>query len=248
MDSSRRGNAIRSLETVDSTNAYARRNLEQLVDGEVVTAEVQTEGHGRLGRRWLSFGSGNLTASLVLKPFSAAERAFELANMAQYASLAVSDAIDGYGPKTALKWPNDVLAGGAKIAGILSECVIQGDALLGCVVGFGVNLNAGSRELDAVDQDAVSLALLIGQTVDRDVFLAALLERFFQGYQAFLRGGFGAIRERYKAKSTFLGTRIAINSMTERYSGVARDVDRDGALVLLDDFGSEKHVCVGDIR
>jgi len=248
VDSSRSVSAVCRLDTVDSTNTYARRNLDRLTDREIVVADVQTQGHGRLGRRWLSFGPGNLTASLVLKPFREAARASELANLTQHTALAVSDTIERYGPHTAVKWPNDVLVGGAKIAGALSECVIQGDVLLGCILGIGVNLNASVREMESVDQEATSLAVQLGAAVDRDVFLDRLLERFFEGYEALLDRGFPAIRDRYKAKNAFLGSRIAVNSMTERYCGVALDVDQNGALVLLDDCGSEQHVCIGDVQ
>lgn len=240
--------SIRRLHSIDSTNAYARRHLDELADGEVISAEVQTDGRGRLDRKWHSGGPGNLTASFVLKPFEAAAEAPALANITQYAALAVAELIDDLGARTTLKWPNDVMANGSKIAGILSESVVQGERFLGCILGIGVNLNMGPSDLRSIGRPAASLHLLLGRPIDRDAFLDELLERFFRSYPSFLEEGFPLIRDKFKGKSTFIGKRISIDSSTSRCSGIAQDLDEYGSLVLLDDSGMQRHISVGDIR
>jgi BirA family biotin operon repressor/biotin-[acetyl-CoA-carboxylase] ligase len=248
------GYSILRLDEVDSTNDYARKNLPQLADREVVVADSQTRGHGKAGRSWLCPSTGNLAATIVLKPFqdagSAASQAVmgRLGALTHYASLVLSELLDSHHIETTLKWPNDILVEGAKIAGILSRGFAQGQQHLECIVGIGVNLNMTEEDLALIDQPAAALNLLIGRAVDRDVFLHAFLDRFFAGYPEFLKRGFPWIREKFKAKNSFLGHRITVHSLERRYVGLAKDIDPEGALVLLDDGGEEHHISLGDIQ
>ena len=123
---------------LDSTNRHARANLHDLADGDVIQATVQTDGHGRLRRRWISHVPGNLCVSIILKPTNARPADLPLANLSQLLSVCVCRALDTRGAAATLKWPNDVLVGGSKIAGLLAETVVRGAGeFMGMVLGLG---------------------------------------------------------------------------------------------------------------
>jgi BirA family biotin operon repressor/biotin-[acetyl-CoA-carboxylase] ligase len=183
---------------LDSTNRHASANLRELADGDVIQADIQTAGHGRLRRPWISHLPGNLCMTLVLKPTQAAPGALPLANLSQLLALSVCRALAASAVPATLKWPNDVLVGGRKIAGLLAETVVQGAEFVGMVLGVGVNLNLDAAALATIDQPATSLAEWTGSPVAVDDFRDAVLEDFFGRCDGFLTTGFGLIREEYQ--------------------------------------------------
>ena len=232
------------LNKVDSTNSFALRNIHNLQDRQVIVAEKQTEGHGRLNRKWISHIAGNIYLSLVLKSF---HELSHLANLTQYMSIVISDVLESYNIEPELKWPNDVLVKSAKIAGILGESHFQGSNLIGYVLGAGINLNMSADDLKGIDQSATSLNLLTGTRVDKDRFLSQLLKRFFRGYNQFLIEGFPSIKKKYSARSSFLGKKIIAVTAKGRTFGIAKEFTDSGALVLLTENGDEKILTTGDI-
>ena len=142
------------LENVDSTNLYAKANLADIADKTAVCADKQTAGHGRFNRAWVDLGSGNIFMSLVLKPSNEFKPVY--ANLTQYFSVVLSEVLEEYGLKPQIKWPNDVLVGGKKIAGILSETVMQGHSFKGLVLGAGINLNAKKEDLSLITDKEVT--------------------------------------------------------------------------------------------
>lgn len=172
---------ILELETVDSTNSYAKINFESLDDGTLVCAETQTGGRGRLGRRWASPAGVNIYASLVMKqiqnPFYATITA----------SLAVLQLLQSELPREYffIKWPNDIYTGCRKICGILSECHTANTRIGGVIAGMGINVNMESADLNAVGQPAASLKSLSGKVFDLSRMirqLAGLLARYYALY------------------------------------------------------------------
>ena len=121
------------LSEVDSTNLYAKSNLENLADKSIIHAAIQTAGRGRLQRTWVNLGEGNLFMSFVLKPSNSFNEIYS--NLTQYLSVVLCYVLEEYGLKPQIKWPNDVLINGKKIAGILSETVMQGSNFKGLVLG-----------------------------------------------------------------------------------------------------------------
>jgi BirA family biotin operon repressor/biotin-[acetyl-CoA-carboxylase] ligase len=233
---------------LDSTNRHACAHLGELTDGDVVQASVQTAGHGRLQRRWIAHVPGNLCVSLVLKPRHAAPADLPLANLSQLLALSVCRALDGHGIRATLKWPNDVLAGGRKIAGLLAETVVRGtDGFVGLVLGLGVNLNLDAQLLASIDQPATSLAVLTGKPVDVAAFRDAVLEDFFRDYDAFLGSGFGMIREDYLARCPFLGTQVSILRGEATIRGLANSVTPDGTLEIITAGGDIRRVDLGEM-
>jgi len=170
---------ILHLNEVRSTNAYAMENLADLPDRLVIVADVQTAGRGQFDRKWFSDVVGNVYLSIVLKNLP-------LTNLTPYMAEVICQVLRGYEVEPGIKEPNDVLVGGRKIAGILSQSSTRGSKLNGIVVGAGVNLNLTEHDLEKIDQPATSLNLLLGMDVDRDIFIGKVLEKFFSGYDAHL--------------------------------------------------------------
>jgi BirA family biotin operon repressor/biotin-[acetyl-CoA-carboxylase] ligase len=233
---------------LESTNRHACEHLRELADGDVIQAALQTAGHGRLQRRWISHVPGNLCLSLVLKPRHATPAALPLVNLSQLLALSVCRALDAHGAPATIKWPNDVLVGGRKIAGLLAETVFQGAGeLVGMVLGLGVNLNLAKEMLDLIGQPATSLAVVTGTPVVVAVFRDAVLRDFFATCDEFLGRGFGMIRDDYLARCPFLGSAVEIRQGPESLRGVAQGLTADGALELRLADGTLRRVDLGEM-
>ncbi len=239
---------ILSFEEIDSTNRYALDNLLLLPDRQIILAERQTQGYGRVGRMWVSENPGNLYMSLILKPADTGVTSSNLSGLSLYMSVILCDLLDEYGVEASIKWPNDVLVRGAKIAGLLGEAVFQGDRLTGYVLGCGVNLNMGVEELESIDQRATSLNIHMGKTVERYGFLDRLLQRFFFGYEHFLKRGFPSVRQAYEGRCAFLGREVIVKSMKSEYRGAAKGFTDRGELILETGEGEEQILNSGDVQ
>lgn len=236
---------IIELEKVDSTNLYAKSYLAELADRDVVCADVQTCGRGRFERAWIDLGAGNIFMSIVLKPSSDFKSVY--ANLTQYFSVVLCEIFEEYGLKPQIKWPNDVLIHGKKIAGILSESVMQGHNFKGFILGAGINLNAKSEDLKQItDNEVTALNLEIGQTINKNIFLDKLINKFFENYDKFLQNGFNMIKNDYIKRACFLGKKISVKGFNNTVSGFAKSINSAGELVLEKD-GNDITVTIGDI-
>ena len=233
------------LEETESTNEYVKNNIRNLADNTVVYADKQTKGKGRLGRKWVDTGKENLYMTLVLKPFSVMNPIY--ANFTQYLSVILSMVLEEeYNLKCEIKWPNDVLVNGKKIAGILSECTTQGVEFLGLALGIGVNLNTEQKVLDKIDKPAASVFTQTGIYVDRDVFLKKLLTKFFLYYDRFKDEGFLSVKSAYTSRAVFLGRNISINVLGQVHKGMADEITDNGSLGLIEN--NQKNIYfIGDI-
>lgn len=225
---------------IDSTNEEARRRA---VSGDTspcwLVTDAQTAGRGRLGRQWSS-PQGNLyTTALLPYPRPAAE-----ATVVPFAAgLAVIDAAKAAGVDTAslkLKWPNDVLAGGAKLSGILIETgLLHGK--LWMAAGFGVNVEVAPERPDR--PTACLCRLPGGQGLTAPRLLAALDLAFRARLYSLLNEGFERVRADWLAHAANIGQPIEVNGQ----KGVMTGLAGDGALVLQLDDGSETHIRAGEI-
>lgn len=237
-------NIIRLAE-VDSTNLYAKANLADIADKSLVCADKQTSGRGRFERAWVDFGEGNIFMSLVLKPSDKFKPLY--ANLTQYFSVVLCDMLEGYGLQPQIKWPNDVLVDGKKIAGILSETVMQGHNFKGLVLGAGINLNVKKEDLSMItDKEVTALNLEVDQFIDKHEFLDKLSDKFFENYDKFLLHGFVMIENDYINRACFLGKEISVKGFNNTISGFAKSVNHEGELVL-EQEGNEITVTMGDI-
>ena len=224
---------------VDSTQRVAFALAEAgAVDRTVVVADTQTAGRGRRDRPWHDEPGGSVLASIVVRPRLAVR---DLPKLSLVAALAVAEAIEavaGLGPR--LKWPNDILVNGRKIAGILLESRVTAEPVV--VVGIGINLeqSAFPPELTAT---ATSVRLESGRTVPREAMLDAALAAF-DVWRAALEGqGFPAVRARWLELADTIGRAVS----SEECVGIATDLDAEGALVVRDHAGRLHHVVAGEL-
>ena len=194
----------------------------------VVRARAQAGGRGRGGRVWHS-PEGNLYLTIVLRP---AGDMVLLPQLSLVSALAVADAVADLvpGAPLTLKWPNDVLADGAKLSGILLETVpVPGEAHPALLIGIGINLahvpSDAGRPVDCLDR-------LAGHPVSRDAATAVLLHCVMARYEQWRRDGFAAVRPDWLARAATAGSAMTVHVGTELVSGAFAGLDADGALLL----------------
>jgi BirA family biotin operon repressor/biotin-[acetyl-CoA-carboxylase] ligase len=218
--------ALVRLGHVDSTQAVAfALAADGAADRTVVVAQAQTAGRGRRGRLWIDEPGASLLTSIILRPRLTPAR---LPTLSLAAGVAVAEALErvtGLMPR--LKWPNDVLVDGRKLAGILLESRIGPSPLV--VLGIGVNLAQRVFPSDLAER-ATSVRLATGQRVDADTLLTALLESLDAWRARLETEGWAPIRERWCALTETLGRRVSIDDV----QGIAVDVDEDGALIVVE--------------
>ena len=237
---------LKRLKEVNSTNLYAKEHLSETVDKTVICADSQTAGRGRFNRSWVDLGCDNIFATIVLKPSEKFDSVYT--NLTQYLSVVISQTLEEYGVEASIKWPNDVLVDGKKIAGILSETIMQGAKFKGIMIGFGINLNADLKSLSEIkDKEATALNIeTLSKHVDKDEFLNKLLNRFFDGYDEFLKLGFAMIRDDYIGKACFLNKEISVQVLNEKKTGFAKQINDFGELVI-ENNDKELVLTMGDI-
>jgi BirA family transcriptional regulator, biotin operon repressor / biotin---[acetyl-CoA-carboxylase] ligase len=232
--------AIERFESVASTSDVLSERARSGASGwHVVLAERQTAGRGRLGRPWVS-SAGDLFLSLLLRPADLGSDL--LAALPLLAGVAVSRAADEWSVPTRLKWPNDVLVEGRKIAGILLES--RRGAMAPAVVALGIGVNLRQRGFPAeLAERATSVRLANGREVERDTLLSALLARLDHWRDRLESEGFAPVRERWRALADTLGRAVSVDGV----DGVAVDLDEDGALLVEDAHGVRRRVVAGDV-
>lgn len=238
------GHVLRHFEDIDSTNEEARRLAATGVQGPLwIVADRQMKGRGRRGREWHSL-AGNLYTTLLLNP---ASRVAECAQLSFVAALATGDLVARHAPGTdvRLKWPNDVLADGRKIAGILLEASGAGvGAPDWLAIGFGVNL---VWYPDDAEFPAISLlGLNVHPPAPRDA-LAYLATFWSEWYNAWAERGFVPIRDAWLARAAGLGARIRARLPGEEAVGVFEGIDETGALLLRESTNRLRTIAAADV-
>ena len=216
------------LKEVDSTNLYVREHFNDLPDLALVTAESQTAGRGRLGRKWLSPAGLNFYGTFCFKHLTDGFRAGVLCGVSLIRTLrAVAPGTDCY-----LKWPNDVYIGKAKLAGLLGEGVLRQGKIAGIAFGIGVNVNATEEHFAALEQRATSLKIASGRNFDVDFIGKSLAKSLKQCYINCLNS-FDGIFAEWREANRLIGRRITLVAADgNRYEGIFRDVDASGAMLL----------------
>ena len=239
------GQVVHHFEEIGSTNDRARELAEEgCGHGEVVIAEVQTGGRGRRRRVWASPGGRNAYFSVVLRPDLKPARAPELTLLA---SVALCDALRQAGVSAAIKWPNDLLADGRKVAGILTELEVRRGKVQWVVVGIGVNVNATEADFpEELRQTATSVRLSRGSMAPRALFVAACLTSLEQWLDWHAEEGFAPVRQAWRERSDTLGREVRVLTESGELLGIAEDVDEGGAL-LLRSAGQLTRIVSGDV-
>jgi BirA family biotin operon repressor/biotin-[acetyl-CoA-carboxylase] ligase len=232
------------LAETDSTNDVVREQGRRgSRAGFVVAASRQTRGRGRLGRAWESPPNRGLYVSLLLRPDIALAEAGQLAILSSVALVEAVEAVTGLRPQ--IKWPNDLMAGGRKLAGLLIETEPQGHRLAFAVVGIGLNVGHEAEDFSPEVRDlATSLYLLTGQRHRRADLLVSLLQAFTRR----LDRPFAEAREAWAASSLTLGQQVTLTTARGRKHGQALGLDDSGALLLRGDSGEVETITAGDMR
>lgn len=252
LQTSRLGRRAVCLEWTGSTNSDAAAlGREGAEEGTVVIADAQSAGRGRLGRSWVSRPGVNLYMSVLLRPAIPPARAPQLSLVAGLAVASVlEDVVAGAGGAVLdarIKWPNDVLVGGRKICGILTEIEAEADRVSFIVVGIGVNLNCDADAFPPELRDiATSARLAGGARVDRTLFAARLLAELERLYDRFLADGFSALCATWNARAALIGSAVTVSGAGEDVSGTCIGIDADGAL-LVDAGHGPRRVLAGDV-
>ncbi|MBI5727484.1 MAG: biotin--[acetyl-CoA-carboxylase] ligase [Ignavibacteriales bacterium] len=237
------GRSFSYLEETESTNTYAMKNSQTLPNGTVVFAEKQFKGKGRMDRVWYSTKNHNLTFSILLNNPEVIPSSLVALNFGT--SLVTAQSIESiYQIPLNLKWPNDILAGKKKIAGILIETGIQGEQVNKVVIGIGMNVNQTTFQGDFM-LEPTSVALEHGQQAEREKLLAELLNSFEEMLVTAEKDPEKIIKQ-WKEKCTIIGDRVSIIQNGKTIYGRFEDVDSNGNL-LLDTGMKTLSIAFGDV-
>lgn len=236
---------LRYFDELGSTNDEAARWAEAgAPDLSLVVADEQTAGRGRVNRRWFTPPGAALAFSLILRPFVP----LPPSTLSAFGALAVSDALlDSYGLMTEIKWPNDVLAGRRKLAGVLAEAQWQGEELLAVILGIGVNVAPSSVPPETeILFPATCVETALGRPVERWQLLRAVLESVLRWRPRLDTAEF---LQSWEERLAFRGEWVEVSGGGESgQEGILLGLNRDGCLRLRIPSGEEIGVQVGDIR
>jgi BirA family biotin operon repressor/biotin-[acetyl-CoA-carboxylase] ligase len=241
------GRRLRVVGEIGSTNdaAMAAGHVGE-PEGLAILADRQESGRGRLGRTWVSVPGLGIYTSILLRPPVPPLQAPLLTLMAGLATVEAIEAVGQVAP--ALKWPNDVLCGGRKVAGILTEMATMGQQIGHVVVGVGINV--GHRAVDfpaEMEATATSIEMAAGRPVDRGEVAAALYNAMDRWYAVFCHNGTDTILRQARGRTATLGRPVTVLADQQRWRGIALDLDTDGALLVRDETGVVRRVLAADV-
>lgn len=241
------GRDIQVFQETSSTNDVVDRLARDGVkEGVVVFAESQTKGRGRLGRNWVSPPKKGLWFSVLLRPTMRPVEATQLTVAAATALARAVQAQTGISPD--IKWPNDLLLNGRKIAGILTELSAELDRVRHVILGIGLDVNQVASDFPPdVRQIATSLKIECGRTIDRAALAAAVLEELDRDYARICAGGFAALADEWESRCTTIGQGVTICIGDRRMRGRAEALDDDGALLVRTEHGRLERIIGGDV-
>ena len=232
--------------TIDSTNTWAKTNADSLDPQKVtcITAEAQTAGRGRFRRKWVSPSEGNIYATFY---FCISKDAPYFSNLSQLLSISFAKVLIEEGLSPQIKWPNDILLGEKKLAGILCESITLNDRL-GIVLGIGVNVNMPEEVLSHIDQPAISLAVFTGKSWSVQLLLKEIVKQFLQDLSKLQSEGFSCFRAFYEQQLAFKGKEIECLHGTKTIQGICHSIAPNGNLNVQMPDGSLISVYSGEIH
>lgn len=247
LTSTRLGARLHYFLEVDSTNAYAKQLAEQGAgEGEIVLAEAQTRGRGRLGRTWVSPPFVNLHFSVILRPKLAPVCAPQITLMA---AVALADTVGSFiGNRPGIKWPNDILVDGRKLAGVLTESSCDAGRIEFVILGIGVNLNYPVASMpEVIRERATSIITLTQSPICREAFVRTLIQDLDRCYGELQETGFAPLAFRWQALFGLRGKRVRAEMTDQIVMGTAKGIDQEGALIVEDDQGKPHRIVAGDV-
>ena len=241
------GREIQVFQETTSTNDLAERLARDGVkEGAVVFAESQTRGRGRLGRKWTSPAGRGLWFSVLLRPKLRPTEATQLTIAAATALWRAIQIETGLRPE--IKWPNDILMRGKKLAGILTEMSAEPDRIRHIILGVGVDVNLTANEFPAeVRKVATSLRVELGKPIPRAQLATAILRELDRDYARVCSGHFSEVADEWEEHCTTIGQQAVITVGDRRIRGCAESLDDDGALLLRTEHGHLERIIGGDV-
>ena len=241
------GRDIRVFEETTSTNDVVERLARDgVAEGVVVFAEAQSKGRGRLGRKWVSPSQKGLWFSVLLRPVLPPHAATQLTVAGATSLLRAIRHVTRLTPE--LKWPNDVLVRGKKVAGVLTELSAELDRINHVVLGIGVDVNLNASDFPPdVRAMATSLKIESGAPIRRADLAAALLRELDRDYGAICSGKFSDLAAEWEEQCITLGQRVKIRIGDRVVVGQAEALDENGALLLRTEHGRLERIIGGDV-
>ncbi len=241
------GRDIRVFEQTTSTSDVIEKLARDGVkEGAVVFAESQTSGRGRLGRKWISPERKGLWFSILLRPDL---RLQETTQLTVASATALRRAIQSEtGLKPEIKWPNDILIGGKKVAGILTELSAELDRVKHVILGIGVDVNLDAGEFPPeLRKLATSLKIESGKPISRPELAAAILRELDFDYARICAGKFTAVADEWETHCATIGKDVTVQIGDRKIRGRAESLDDAGALRLRTEHGRLETITGGDV-
>jgi BirA family biotin operon repressor/biotin-[acetyl-CoA-carboxylase] ligase len=215
-------------------------------EGIVVFAESQTKGRGRLGRKWISPAHKGLWFSILLRPDL---RPQETTQLTVASATALRRAIQSETElKPEIKWPNDILIGGKKVAGILTELSAELDKVRYIILGIGIDVNLDANEFPAeLKKIATSLKIEAGETISRAELAVAILRELDFDYARICAGKFPAVADEWESGCATIGRNVTVHVGDRKIRGCAESLDDDGALLVRTEHGHLERIIGGDV-
>lgn len=234
------------LNRVDSTNNYAKRIAEEgAKEGTLVIAEEQTGGKGRRGRGWIAPRNVNVMMTLLLRPRIQPRNASMLTLLMAMAAVRAIREVTGF--QAGIKWPNDVVAGGRKVCGILTEMSSEPDYINYVVIGIGMNVNQKDFPQE-IAGTAGSLSMVLGRDISRAELTARVMEALEELYEIFLETeDMSKLCREYNSVCLNIGHPIKVLEPKNEYSGVTDGINEKGELVVKKDDGDIVCVYAGEV-
>jgi len=241
------GRDLRVFQETTSTNDVIEKLARDGVkEGVVVFAETQTKGRGRLGRKWASPARNGLWFSVLLRPDLRPQEATRLTVAAATALARAIRRVARVTPQ--IKWPNDILIGGKKVVGILTEMSAELDRVRHVILGIGVDVNLNAGDFPAeLRKLATSLKIESGAAVDRAELAAVILRELDADYARVIGGRFAAVADEWEAQCLTLGRNVTVDLGGRRIQGCAESLDEDGTLLIRTQHGRLERIIGGDV-
>jgi len=241
------GREIHVFQETTSTNDIAARLAQGgSKEGAVVFAESQTKGRGRMGRAWISPAGKGLWFTVLLRPKIAPQATTQLTAAAATALCRAVTLQTGMTPE--IKWPNDILIHGRKIAGILTEMSAELDQVQEVLLGVGMDVNLEEADFPGnLLRRATSLRIETGQKINRAELAVAILRELDRDYQVVSKGQFQRLAQQWEERCTTLGCQVAIRVGERVIRGRAESLDDDGALLIRGSHGHLERIVGGDV-
>jgi BirA family transcriptional regulator, biotin operon repressor / biotin---[acetyl-CoA-carboxylase] ligase len=241
------GRSVYFFESVTSTQKVAKEYaMNGAKHGTLIVADEQTEGRGRMVRKWYSPKGTGIWASFILRPDIQIQHAPQLTLLSAVAVVQAIKKVTHITPE--IKWPNDILISGRKVCGILTELQAEEDRIQSVILGIGINVNQDKNDFSAeIIKKATSLKIELGKTVNRSSLIQSLCYYIEQLLHLYISEGFTPIKSLWETCAVSIGKRISARTVKGTFDGVALGINNEGVLLLKQDNGDIVEIISADI-